>query len=230
MAGDTRWFHFGDWKARFASGIDHALSEPRVASSGTVRDRVAGIPNVRMLDGRSVRGLLGRSGARSRRVASARRASGRGRALDADLRRRRERSRLAHAALARGAGRPAPRETEVRVDVGYASRFYRRPERPGGDWLGLMIYPTPPGTRLGVLFPVEGDRWMVTLVGWFGDHPAGDDRELPRLRPQPRRSRSPRGDPRRRAALADRAPQIPVEPPPPLRTAARAAGRYRGRR
>ena len=60
--------------------------------------------------------------------------------------------------------------------MGYASRFYRRPEKTPGDWTGLMIYPKPPGTRLGVLFPVEDNRWMVTLVGWFGDHPPVDER------------------------------------------------------
>jgi 2-polyprenyl-6-methoxyphenol hydroxylase-like FAD-dependent oxidoreductase len=32
----------------------------------------------------------------------------------------------------------------------------------------------PPQTRLGVIVPVENDLWMVTLVGWFGDHPPGD--------------------------------------------------------
>jgi 2-polyprenyl-6-methoxyphenol hydroxylase-like FAD-dependent oxidoreductase len=69
----------------------------------------------------------------------------------------------------------APEETEVQVDVGYASRFYRRPPNHAADWTGLMIYPPPGGTRLGVLFPVEDDRWMVTLVGWFGDHPTADD-------------------------------------------------------
>ena len=51
---------------------------------------------------------------------------------------------------------------------------------------------------------------------------AGDERrEFLDFAAQPRRPRSPRRDPRRRAALADRAAQVPVEPPPPLRAAAR---------
>ncbi len=72
-----------------------------------------------------------------------------------------------------GFGKPA--ETEVKVDVGYASRFYRKPMNAPADWTGLMIYPKPPETRLGVMFPVEDDRWMLTLVGWFGDHPPTDE-------------------------------------------------------
>jgi 2-polyprenyl-6-methoxyphenol hydroxylase-like FAD-dependent oxidoreductase len=176
MAGDTRWLHFGDWKARFASGMT-MLCQSRAFLEWKVHDRVAGIPNVRMLDGRSVSGLLvDRGRVRGVRLGSEGEADAA--ELDTDL--------LVDAS-GRGSRMPrwledvgvsAPRETEVRVDVGYASRFYRRPERPGGDWLGLMIYPTPPGTRLGVLFPVEGGRWMVTLVGWFGDHPGGSDREF----------------------------------------------------
>ena len=47
-----------------------------------------------------------------------------------------------------------------------------------GRRTGLMIYPRRGGTRLGVLFPVEGERWMVTLVGWFGDHPRADERDF----------------------------------------------------
>src|SRR5439155_7824731 len=35
---------------------------------------------------------------------------------------------------------------------------------------------TPPQSkRLGVLFPVEGGRWLVTLAGFFGDHAPTDD-------------------------------------------------------
>src|SRR4029453_1916032 len=57
MAGDTRWLHFGDWKARFASGMT-MLCQSRAFLEWKVRARVAGLPNVRMLDGRSVAGLL----------------------------------------------------------------------------------------------------------------------------------------------------------------------------
>jgi 2-polyprenyl-6-methoxyphenol hydroxylase-like FAD-dependent oxidoreductase len=176
MAGDTRWFHFGDWKTRFASGMT-MLCQSRAFLEWKVRSRVAALPNVRMLDGTGVAGLLVDQGrVRGVRLAPADGegsielatdllvdASGRGSRMPQWL---------------EAVGVPAPPETEVRVDVGYASRFYRRPDRQRGDWLGLMIYPTPPGTRLGVLFPVEGGRWMVTLVGWFGDHPGGSDREF----------------------------------------------------
>ncbi len=169
MSRDTRWLFFGGWKVRFSSGME-MLSQSRAYLEWMVRRRVAAIPNVRILGGRDVAGLVldGRGHATGVRLSLDETlaadlvvdAGGRGSRMPQWL---------------RDAGFEAPAETEVAVNVGYASRFYRRPPRPPGDWLGLMIYPTPPGTRLGVLFPVEDDRWMVTLVGWFGDHPRADD-------------------------------------------------------
>jgi 2-polyprenyl-6-methoxyphenol hydroxylase-like FAD-dependent oxidoreductase len=169
MSRDTRWLFFGGWKVRFPSGME-MLSQSRAYLEWRVCSRVAAIPNVRLVGGRDVVGLVvdDRGHARGVRLAT-------GENLSADL---------VVDAGGRGSRMPqwlrevgfdAPSETEIPVHVGYASRFYRRPARPPGDWLGLMIYPTPPGTRLGVLFPVEDDRWLVTLVGWFGDHPRSDD-------------------------------------------------------
>jgi 2-polyprenyl-6-methoxyphenol hydroxylase-like FAD-dependent oxidoreductase len=47
MAGDTRWFYFGAWKTRFASGIDF-LSQSRSFLEWRVRHRLAARPNVRL--------------------------------------------------------------------------------------------------------------------------------------------------------------------------------------
>jgi len=176
MADDTRWLHFGDWKARFPSGMT-MLSQSRPLLESAVRERVAAIGKVRLRDGCDVDGLRVEDG-RLRGVRLGAHDGGASDEVPADL--------LVDAS-GRGSRMPRwlaevgatpPRETEVRVDVGYASRFYRRPDTPPGDWLGLMIYPKPPGTRLGVLFPVEDGRWQVTLVGWFGDHPGGSDAEF----------------------------------------------------
>ena len=40
----------------------------------------------------------------------------------------------------------------------------------------LVINPGPtPNLRAGLIFPIEGERWVVTLAGWNGDHPPADD-------------------------------------------------------
>jgi 2-polyprenyl-6-methoxyphenol hydroxylase-like FAD-dependent oxidoreductase len=69
---------------------------------------------------------------------------------------------------------PEPVEERVPIGLGYATRTYRpRPEALGGD-LGVIAPPTPPAGRGGGLSVLEGDRWMLTLIGVLGDHPPTD--------------------------------------------------------
>lgn len=71
-------------------------------------------------------------------------------------------------------GLRAPREDRVDVDLGYATRTYRRrPTDLGGDLNALVS--TIPRSRGGGAMAVEGDRWLVTLAGLLGDHPPLDD-------------------------------------------------------
>ena len=72
------------------------------------------------------------------------------------------------------AGYEKPPETQVNSFLGYASRWYRRPTDAIAK--GVMIVAKPgESTRGGVLYPVEGDRWIVTLSGIAGDHPPADE-------------------------------------------------------
>jgi 2-polyprenyl-6-methoxyphenol hydroxylase-like FAD-dependent oxidoreductase len=66
-----------------------------------------------------------------------------------------------------------PEETSVAVRIGYASRFY---QAPLPAWKALAVYPRAPvSTKSGVVFRVEGDRWIVTLMGCLGDYPPIDE-------------------------------------------------------
>ena len=73
-------------------------------------------------------------------------------------------------------GYTAPAESEVKVDVGYATRLYRRdPNDPlAQSWL-LSTPEAPKESRFGGLFPIEGDRWIVSIGGWAGDHTPTDE-------------------------------------------------------
>lgn len=172
-AGDARWFYFGGWKARFKSGIE-MVSQSRGLLEWSLRRRVLALANTSLvtgdvlalhsLDGKRVAGvkLRRRDGPDEPEILAADLvvdATGRG-------------SRAPHWLEALGCG--APPESEVKVDVGYASRFYKRTNAPR-DWTALLCHPRHPDTRCGVLLPIEDERWMLTLVGWFGDHPPGDD-------------------------------------------------------
>lgn len=69
-------------------------------------------------------------------------------------------------------GYTSPQETIVNAFTGYSSRLYRRPAGFGEGWKMLYVRSTPAhGTRGGVIIPIEGDRWHVTLHGMTGDHP-----------------------------------------------------------
>jgi len=71
------------------------------------------------------------------------------------------------------AGFVQPEETSVAVRIGYASRFYEAPVR---SWKALAVYAhAPVSTKSGVVFRVEGDRWIVTLMGALGDYPPIDE-------------------------------------------------------
>jgi hypothetical protein len=73
-------------------------------------------------------------------------------------------------------GYDAPLEQEVKVRVGYATRIYRRVENSEKPLQCIMITPNAPQEKRGaILFPIEGDRWIVTTGGWHGDHAPADE-------------------------------------------------------
>jgi 2-polyprenyl-6-methoxyphenol hydroxylase-like FAD-dependent oxidoreductase len=74
----------------------------------------------------------------------------------------------------RAHGFQTPRETVVNPFVSYASRYYRASN--GSGWKSLYIQERPPSNlRGGIIWPVEGDRWLVTLSGSGHQHPPTDE-------------------------------------------------------
>lgn len=75
-----------------------------------------------------------------------------------------------------GLGYTPPQETIIDPFTGYTTRIYRRPPGFAGDWSLLRVRRTPPdGTRGGLISPIEGDRWYVTLIGMSRDYPPTDE-------------------------------------------------------
>ena len=67
-------------------------------------------------------------------------------------------------------------ETCVTIHLGYATRLYRCPNPLPSEWKVLLISGTPPDNkRAGILSPIEGGYWMVTLAGRLRDYPPDDD-------------------------------------------------------
>jgi 2-polyprenyl-6-methoxyphenol hydroxylase-like FAD-dependent oxidoreductase len=72
-------------------------------------------------------------------------------------------------------GYQRPAESAVTVNMGYSTRVFRRaPGQLQGAKLILINPDFPTVKRGGNVMPVEGDRWMVTLIGWGKDYPPHD--------------------------------------------------------
>jgi 2-polyprenyl-6-methoxyphenol hydroxylase-like FAD-dependent oxidoreductase len=172
-----RWYAFGDYRKQFESGLVGALMS-RPFLEWHIRRRVLALPNVTLLPSCAVEGLaISQDGSRVTGVHLVhRQEENRRQTLTADM---------VVDAGGRGSGSPkwlaaagyrAAPESEVKVNVAYASRVYRR--RPG-DLRGaelIMVAGTPPEESCGgMVFPMEGNRWIVTLAAMHGEQPPTDE-------------------------------------------------------
>jgi 2-polyprenyl-6-methoxyphenol hydroxylase-like FAD-dependent oxidoreductase len=72
-------------------------------------------------------------------------------------------------------GYAKPREEQIKVNIGYKTRLYRRrPEDLHGK-MGAIIAACRPAWRFGIVLAQEGERWTVSLGGYFGDEVPADD-------------------------------------------------------
>jgi hypothetical protein len=72
-------------------------------------------------------------------------------------------------------GHAAPREEKIEVGLGYMTRLYRRRPHQLNGKFGAVFAPCRPDWRGGFIAVQEGERWIVTLSGYLGDHPPADE-------------------------------------------------------
>jgi 2-polyprenyl-6-methoxyphenol hydroxylase-like FAD-dependent oxidoreductase len=73
-------------------------------------------------------------------------------------------------------GFAAPEESTVDSFLGYATRLLEIPAGFSARWKAVYIQNAPPvQPRGGIMFPIEGDRWVLTLIGGGRDYPPTDD-------------------------------------------------------
>lgn len=177
MTEHMQWYTYGGYRQRFSMGRRAALMS-RPFLEYLIRQRTLALPNVTLVDNCAVKALD--VTADHQRVTGVR-----------VERRNSEAGEYAWAAdlvvdcTGRGSRSPqwlvelgyaAPTESEVKVNVGYATRIYRRdPADPRSqDWI-LLTPEAPKESRFGGMFPIEGDRWIVSMGGWMGDHAPTDE-------------------------------------------------------
>jgi len=170
------------WQSRGRSPYT-GLFASRTLLESVLRDRVRRAPRVEVRERTVVTGFVGDAGDGHARVRGVRL-----RAPD-----RRDESLLAadlivdasgcsprSADWLREVGLSPPPETVVDSFAGYSTRWYGAPDPPSWPrewwWRGIWIEPLPPGHLTGgVLFPIEGGRWIVTLGGFERNYPPTDE-------------------------------------------------------
>ena len=177
---EQAFFIFGHWrKPRYRSEIvGTSLSRPLL--EGTIYRRLAAHPKVRFMPETEVIGLCTDAEhkcVRGVRWRPRRQVDGEPNELMADLVVDAS-GRDSHTAQWLTAlGYPAPKEEIINAHPGYATRIFRIPPRAAGfEWKLMLLLASPAtGKRGGVLFPLEDDRWHVTLLGMAGDYPPTDE-------------------------------------------------------
>lgn len=176
MCNELKFYHFGKWKKRFSGGI-YSYFQTRTFLEWKLRQRIAAIPNITIMDGTDVMqfttddaktritGVKVRTGENAEQKAVPA-------DLVADAGGRGSRTPQWLEAL----GYPRVEELVLKVDIAYSTRFFKRTPPDPMPWKSLFIYPKLPDKRLGVILPTEDKgKWLVTLGGVFGDHPPTDD-------------------------------------------------------
>lgn len=177
FAENMQWHTYGGYRQRFHMGLKSALVS-RPLLEAIVREMTLARPGVTLIDECAVLGLETApdrarvTGVRVERRGSAGPAEVLAADLVVDCTGRGSRTPQWLPAL----GYAAPAESEVTVNVGYATRVFRRdPADPRGrEWI-LTTPAAPAQTRFGGMFPIEGDRWIVSMGGWSGDHAPMDE-------------------------------------------------------
>jgi 2-polyprenyl-6-methoxyphenol hydroxylase-like FAD-dependent oxidoreductase len=78
-------------------------------------------------------------------------------------------------ALLQSVRHPLPEKSLIEVDIGYSTAIFEIPNDAPEGWKAVMTLPhAPQSKRRGLMFPIEGDRWLITIGGMHGLKPPGD--------------------------------------------------------
>jgi 2-polyprenyl-6-methoxyphenol hydroxylase-like FAD-dependent oxidoreductase len=152
------------------------IAATRPLLEGVACERVRSLGNVRFTEGRVACGLTTTPDRSRVTGVRLRRDTGRGgeQDLEADLvvdaTGRGSRSPRWLAAL----DYPVPSEERIHVGVHYTTRLFRRAPETSGVWRNVTVNIPPDERRGAVALAVEGDRWIVTLIGLLGERPPTD--------------------------------------------------------
>ena len=219
MGENMRWYTHGGYRKPVRTGLI-GVTTSRPFLEHQVRQRVLALPNVTLLDNCAVKQLLTPPDKQQVQGVAVenRDSTSRSRTLPADL---------VVDCTGRGSRTPhwlmelgfeTPPESEVKMDVGYASRIYKRnPDDPRGQQWVLITPDAPAENQFGGIFAIEDGRWIVSMGGWGGKHCPSDEAgflAFARNLPAPRCVQHHQSG---RTAIGHYSPQDGLQLAPPLR-------------
>jgi 2-polyprenyl-6-methoxyphenol hydroxylase-like FAD-dependent oxidoreductase len=178
MAQTMQWYCYGGYRATFEFGMKGIITS-RPYLEWQIRQRVLALPNVTLKDGCAVKKLIP-SEENNQQIAGA----------EISITGQETKPEILQAALiidasGRGSRTPKwledlgykkPQESTVTCGVGYATRLYERTLTQSENLKWIFVTPqAPKQRRAGGVFPIEGNRWMIGLAGWHGDHAPSDE-------------------------------------------------------
>ncbi len=173
---EFRWLlTVGRWLPQWPAE-QHLVISTRVLLEHVIRQRVRDTGRVRFIDGHEVTGLVLSAADAVSGVRVNSRAGSDESELPADLVVDAAGRRSGLSGWLSAQGLKPPTEKIVDPQVGYATRLVTIPDGFPQAFKGMYIQLAPPaGTRGGIFFPIEGNQWVVTLLGACRDYPPTDD-------------------------------------------------------
>ncbi|MGV2831803.1 FAD-dependent oxidoreductase [Myxosarcina sp. GI1(2024)] len=179
MIGDVKWLNPFGWAKRFPSGF-MALSFSRYILDWLIYQRLMATDGIDFLEQAYVTELL--SGKEDKAV------SGVKIKQPDEARQKTNKTLLADLVVdasgyssnapqwLEAIGYQAPEETRITTGMGYASRLYEIPSNFQADWKGVYIQAAPPErTKMGVLYPIENNHWIVGVCATTPNRPSKDE-------------------------------------------------------
>lgn len=161
--GHIPWYQYNGYRKQFTSGTSSVLMS-RPFLEWHVRQQLLTRPNVTLISECEVKELL--TTADHRQITAVllhHRQSNQTETVTADLVIDTSGRGSAAGKWLETLGYGQPPETRVKINLGYATRTYRRQPGDLNGASGFIIAPTAPEGKQGaILFPIEGDRWILT--------------------------------------------------------------------
>ncbi|BAY38604.1 hypothetical protein NIES2111_29520 [Nostoc sp. NIES-2111] len=163
------------WSPRFPSGITTRTCSRNLLES-LIRERVANNDAVEFLEKTQVIGLLSNSSHSTISGVEIKHANGTKAELHAHLIVDASGRSSKTPQWLQTLGYEKPKETVINSFLGYATRLYQSLSSDDINCKALYLMPQAPNhTRGGSFYQVEGDRWMVCLLGVGRDYPPNDE-------------------------------------------------------